>query len=196
MSKEALIHFILEKTGVPPVKAEEMVSGFRDIRFKKGEFILEAGKVSDRYLFLSGGCIRAFTLDLEGNEVTTNFYSPGEVVFEVSSFFQRIPSTEYYQAETECEACFIHYEGLNTAFHTMPHFRDFGRAMLVNGFVKLKERTLSLINEEAEIRYDRLIKTKPDIFKHAPLKHIASYLGITDSSLSRIRRNYTQKQKP
>ncbi|MHB1278434.1 MAG: Crp/Fnr family transcriptional regulator [Bacteroidia bacterium] len=194
MSKVAFVNFICQRTGIPETKAEEIVASFRDIHFEKDEFILEAGKISDRYLFLSQGCIRAYTLDLEGNEVTTNFYTSGDVVFEVSSFFRRIPSSEFYQAETPCEACYIHYQALNEAFHAMPHFRDFGRAMLVNSFADLKERTLALINEEAETRYDRLIRTKPDIFKHAPLKHIASYLGITDSSLSRIRRNYSQKQ--
>lgn len=194
MSRKALIDFILENTGIPLLRAEEIVRPFHTVHIEKGEFILEAGKISDRYLFLSEGCIRAYTLDLEGNDVTTNFYTSGEVVFEVSSFFRRIPSSEFYQAETPCEACYINYVELNEAFHAMPHFRDFGRAMLVNSFSNLKERTLALINEEAEIRYDRLIRTKPNIFKHAPLKHIASYLGITDTSLSRIRRKYQQKQ--
>ena len=75
----------------------------------------------------------------------------------------------------------------------MPEFRDFGRSILVKGFSSLKVRMLSMITETAEQRYDTLLKTNPEIFQHAALKHIATYLGITDTSLSRIRKEYTKK---
>jgi hypothetical protein len=75
----------------------------------------------------------------------------------------------------------------------MHDFRDFGRSILVKGFSSLKIRMLSMITETAEQRYDTMLKTNPEIFQQAPLKHIASYLGITDTSLSRIRKEYTKK---
>jgi len=65
--------------------------------------------------------------------------------------------------------------------------------VLVKGFTELKTRTLSIITETAEDRYEQLLKTNPEIFKHAPLKNIASYLGITDTSLSRIRKEVAKK---
>ena len=65
--------------------------------------------------------------------------------------------------------------------------------ILVKGFIALKERTLSLINQTAEERYASLMNSNPEIFQYAPLKTIASYLGITDTSLSRIRREYQRK---
>jgi hypothetical protein len=75
----------------------------------------------------------------------------------------------------------------------MPEFREFGRTILVNAIGHLKGRALSLVQETAEERYRKLITTNPDIFQHAALKHIASYLGITDTSLSRIRKEYARK---
>lgn len=65
--------------------------------------------------------------------------------------------------------------------------------MLVKSFAVFKKRTLELINKSAEERYENLINTDREVFKYAQLKHIASYLGITDTSLSRIRREYTKK---
>jgi len=82
---------------------------------------------------------------------------------------------------------------LNNLFYSLPEFRDFGRALLAKGFASLKMRMLSVITETAEQRYQTLLKTNPEIFQHTALKHIASYLGITDTSLSRIRKEYQKK---
>ena len=137
--------------------------------------------------------MRSYSLNTEGNEVTTFFYAENRVVFEVSSFFTRTTSKESIQAISDCKGWMINYEQLNMLFHTIPEFREFGRFILVKGITTLKQRMLSMINETAEDRYAMLVKTNPEIFQHAPLKNIASYLGITDSSLSRIRSSYTKK---
>ena len=78
-------------------------------------------------------------------------------------------------------------------FHTIPEFRELARENLVNGFIALKERTLGMINLTAEQRYEHLLKTRPELFQNVPLKHLASYLGVTDTSLSRIRKELAQK---
>ena len=85
------------------------------------------------------------------------------------------------------------WEQLNMLFHSLPEFREFGRSILVKGFTALKNRMLSMITETAEERYAHLLQNKPEIFQHAPLKTIASYLGITDTSLSRIRKELAKK---
>ena len=170
--------------------AEEISKQFANETFAKNEFLLQEGKLANKYFFLEKGFIRSFAYDLEGFDITTNFYSANQVVFEVSSFFQRTPSKENIQCLTECEGCYITYEQLNNLFHALPEFREFGRSILVKGFAALKNRMLSMITETAEERYGRLIQSNPEIFQHAALKHIASYLGITDTSLSRIRREF------
>ena len=85
---------------------------------------------------------------------------------------------------------FIYYEKVNKIFHTVPGFREYGRLKLLEEVVWFKQRTLAVINRSAEERYADLIKDNEGILQNVPLKHIASYLGITDSSLSRIRRNF------
>jgi CRP-like cAMP-binding protein len=108
-------------------------------------------------------------------------------------FFNRTKSRENIQALEDCKGWFITYEQLNYLFHTLPEFRDFGRAILVKGFAALKTRMLSMITETAEQRYHALLSSNPEIFQHAALKHIATYLGITDTSLSRIRKESIKK---
>jgi CRP-like cAMP-binding protein len=193
MSSRKLIQFFKNSNLVSAKAAEEIANTFSAKEITKNSFLLKEGRVSDEYFFLENGFIRAFANDIEGNDVTTNFYSNCQVVFEVSSFFNRTASKENFQAIVDCEGWFITYEQLNNLFHSMHEFRDFGRSILVKGFSSLKIRMLSMITETAEQRYDMLLKTNPEIFQQAALKHIASYLGITDTSLSRIRKEYTKK---
>ena len=193
MNNTSFIQFIQQVQPMSQQKAEEIISHFEQRELAQGEYLIEAGQRSNEYLYLEDGFMRAYTYDVEGNEVTTNFYAANSVVFEVASFFGRTASKEYIQALTPCSGYIVDYESLNQLFHTLPEFREFGRAILVKGFVALKERTLSLINDTAEERYAALLERKPEIFQYAPLKHIASYLGITDTSLSRIRREFQKK---
>ena len=161
---------------------------------KRNEYLFKEGRICNDYYFLENGFIRAFAHDTEGNDVTTNFYAGNQVVFEVSSFFNRTISKENYQALVDCDGWFITYEQLNKLLPSMPEFRDFGRSILVSGFSALKIRMLAMITETAEQRYDILLKTNPEIFRYAALKHIATYLGITDTSLSRLRHVYSKKK--
>ncbi len=193
MNKEKLIEFLQNTNLVSAGKAQQIAGHFSSKIISKNQFLLTEGKISDEYLFLEKGCMRAFAHDTEGNEVTTNFCLPGQIVFEVSSFFNRTRSKENIQALTDCEGWFITYAQLNALFHELPEFREFGRSVLVKGFASLKTRTLSVITETAEGRYAALLKTNPEIFQHAPLKYIASFLGITDTSLSRIRKELSKK---
>ena len=195
MSNLPLIHFI--QSNIPNITVtqnglETIVENFEELHFGKNEMLLKQGKVSD-YFYLAEGFARAFTFDTNGSEITTYFYANGDIIFAAASFYLRSPSTENIQPITDCTVYVTTFEKLNMLFHSVPEFREFGRAMLVKEFVAYKQRTLSMINKSAEERYAHLMATNSNIFQFAQLKHIASYLGITDTSLSRIRREFTKK---
>ena len=173
--------------------AERIAEQFSPKTMEKHAYFLRASHRSREYLFLENGLMRAFAHDVEGNEVTTHFYTPGNVVFEVSSFFNHIPSSENIQALTDCTGWFVSFEQLNHLFHSIPEFREFGRSILVKGYAGLKMRMLSMITQTAEERYAQLLQSSPELLQAAPLKYIASYLGITDTSLSRIRKEFATK---
>ena len=190
MNNSTLVHFLKQ---VPPLNdesANHIAEQFELKELKKGDRFIKAGRVPNEYMFLEKGFIRSYVIDTEGNEVTLNFYSSNNVVFEVASFFQRQPSQESFEATTDCIGWVLTYDKLNSLFHSLPEFREFGRAMLVKGFIAFKLRTLSMINKTAEERYATLLQSNPEIFEHASLKHVASYLGVTDTSLSRIRKAF------
>ena len=194
MTPNATLRGFFQKHGLTLASTiEETEAFFAEKNLQRNELHLKEGRVANEYMILESGFLRAYTHTHLGEEVTTAFYAPGAAVFEVASFFNRVPSKENIQALTNSKGWFITYEQLNHLFHAYPAFREFGRAVLVRGFAALKERMLSAITETAEQRYSHLLQTAPDIFQQAPLKYIASYLGITDTSLSRIRKELAKK---
>jgi CRP-like cAMP-binding protein len=192
--RRKILEAYMQRTSVVSASlVAEIVERFQHKLIARNELQLPVGKIADEYLYLEKGYMRSFAYSTEGDEVTTNFFLPGQMVFEVSSFFNRTKSKEGIQALTDCEGWFLSYEALNDLFHGFPEFREFGRSMLVRGFADLKTRMLSMITETAEERYEQLLKNQPEIFQHASLKNIASYLGITDTSLSRIRKELSKR---
>lgn len=193
MPQQRLLAF-LQSTGLMgAAQAAEIAGSFAPKALAKNELLLQAGQVSDAYYFLDQGVLRAFAYDVDGNDVTTDFYTGGQVVFEVSSFFTRTPSQENMQALTDCAGWCLTYAQLNALFHARPEFREFGRSVLVRGFAALKSRMLTTITAPAAERYEALVRDSPAVLQHAPLRTVASYLGVTDSSLSRIRKGELRK---
>lgn len=188
-----LSHFFQNSNFFSAEQVKEIAQQFSAKTIDKNDLLLREGQVANEYFFLEEGFMRAFVYDVDGKDVTTGFYAPGNIVVEVSSFFNRIPARENIQALNNCKGWYITYEQLNHLFHAFPEFREFGRSVLVKLLTMLKSRTLSMITETAEQRYEHLLKSNPAVFQNAPLKHIASYLGITDTSLSRIRKEYAKK---
>ena len=191
--KEKLLHFLQNSGKINAIKTEEIGNYFDEKEIAKNELFLKEGQINNEYLILEHGFMRAFSFDITGTEITTAFYAGDQPIFEVASFFNRSPSKENIEALASCKGWVISFEKLNMIFHSIPEFREFGRYILVKGFASLKLRMLSLITETAEERYTGLLQFNPEIFQNAPLKYIASYLGVTDTSLSRIRKEMMKR---
>lgn len=191
--RSALAQFFIQSGLVSRPAAAEMAMAFAPLQLERDAYLLREGQVSDSYLYLQEGWLRSYALSPDGSEVTTAIFSDGQPVFEPASFFLRQPARENVQALTACTAWSLTFAGLNELFHTRQEFREFGRSILVRTLVGLKQRTLGMITETAEERYAALLRDRPAVFQHVPLKYIASYLGVTDTSLSRIRREMARK---
>ena len=178
-------------SGVYPMadqRLDVVANCFKYKEVSKHEFLLEEAKYCKLYYFLEEGFARAYTFNTDGEEVTIAFYSSNQIVCELYSFFKLVPAKESIQTLTDCKVWYLTYDEVQHAFHTYPFFREFGRSILVNAYAGLKLRMLAVLQQTAEKRYAELLENTPEIFRHAPLKYIASYLGITDTSLSRIRK--------
>ncbi|MBA6156575.1 Crp/Fnr family transcriptional regulator [Tenacibaculum sp. S7007] len=167
---------------------ELILSGYKKVSFKKGDFIIKQGVIVNSYYLVEKGFLRSFVIDVSGNEVTTNFYLEGSIVLEETSFFLRTPTKEYIQVVEDCELWTKDFDTFQKHFNQSEKYREWGRAHLAQNFFAFKEHSLTIITESATDRYKKMLANNPEIIKKSSLKHIASFLGITDTSLSRIRK--------
>lgn len=180
-----------------PALSEEYLrrlsAAHEEISVSKNEFLLKNGETANEYYILTDGLVRAFVHDYDNNEITTEFFTENDIVIIASSFFQRNPSQENLQAVTECTLLKINYQDFQNLFHQIAGFSAWGSLWFSQQVFGMKQKSLDVIMETASQRYLKLIQEKPQIILNAPLKQVASYLGITDSSLSRIRKEISEK---
>ncbi len=172
---------------------DEVIRAHKKISYKKGDSILREGQTAHHFLVVESGLLHAFVRDYNGNNITTTFFSSGSIVIEVASLFQRIATKENIQVLSDSVCYKIEFEDFQNLFHSLKSFREWGRAWLSNSLFQHKQHSVSVFTDTATERYLTLIKENPEVVKQAPLKHIASYLRITDSSLSRIRKEIAEK---
>ncbi len=162
-------------------------SQYQKIEFAKNDYLIKEGTTANYYYFMEAGFARSYVIDLDGNDISTKFFSSTDIVIDWHSYFLKTKCRENVQAISPCTAWKISFENFMKLSH-IESFREVGRTRLVNNYFELKTHSVSVIADPAKERYLNLLKTKPDIVQNVPLKQIATYLGITDTSLSRIRK--------
>jgi CRP-like cAMP-binding protein len=188
MTDQHFLNNVFGKTDMTKEEKEIAISKFKQVTFEKNSFLLEEGKTANHYWFIQSGFIRSYVIDTEGNDITTNFFSVGDIVIDWPSFFLRNPTRENIQALSDCVCWQLDFETFQELFHSIRNFREQGRTTLVGSYFALKRHSISMIADQAKDRYLRLVKEKPHVVQNVSLKHIATFLGITDTSLSRIRK--------
>ncbi len=168
---------------------QEIISLHTKIVLQKNDFLLEEGKMANAYFLVEAGLIRFYVNDFNGNEITTQFICENEIANEVSSLFQRIPSVQNIQAVTDAIVWKIDFNDFQHLYHSMESVREWGREWMSAQLFQTQQRSIEMITQSASFRYLHLMENRPQIIQQAPLKQIASYLGIADTSLSRIRKD-------
>ncbi|HVI45838.1 MAG TPA: Crp/Fnr family transcriptional regulator [Chitinophaga sp.] len=156
--------------------------------YPAGAFYLKAGEIENYVTFVDRGLVRFYVEDAGGNEVTCGFGFEGWFMCVYSSFYTRNPSRYYGETLTETHVWRIHYNDMQRAFDQLKVAERIGRLATEQMLMIKSERELSFLIKSAEERYLDLIGKAPHLFKYVPLKHLASYIGVTPQALSRIRK--------
>lgn len=164
-----------------------LFSKFRRVEYAKGDIIIAAEKISGEVFLIESGLMRAYFWDAKGNEVTQFFGLEGDLFASMFCYFKGEPAYMQYEAvsdmvmhsidRTEIEALCRQNLGISNLF----------RIICIEQLYCLERRCKIFGKDDALSRYLSLINARPQIVKEVPLKHIASYLGITQQSLSRLR---------
>lgn len=163
-----------------------LIQNLKSIEVSKKDFILKHGHVCYNIYFISKGLIRCFYLK-EEKEVCSWFMKEHDVIVSVESFFNQSLSYESIQALEDCSLYYLSYNELQYMYNTFPDFNFIGRIVTEKYYQLSEQRLYSLRMQRAAEKYSYLMITFPEIIQRVPSKYIASYLSITEETLSRIR---------
>ena len=159
----------------------------------KKEFLLKAGKISHNLCFIQKGLMRAYYL--KGNtEVSAWFMTDGDFIVSIESFYEQKESYESIQALEDTEMFYIDYDELEYIYKHFLEFNYIGRVITIKYLTLWAKQLFSIRNQTAEERYLWLLANRPEIILRVPAKYIASYLDITEVTLSRIKNNIAKKR--
>ncbi len=158
----------------------------KKISLQKGEIIINIDERCEQLFFVEKGLLRGYYFD-EDKEITNWFSQEEEFATCFYSFIANKPSFEIIQALEDCELIQLNYTSLQDLYNKFPETERIGRMITESYYIKLEERILNLQFKTAKERYQKLSSTKPSLLQRASLGQIASYLGITQETLSRIR---------
>lgn len=189
MDKSSINNYFHSLFSIKDEVVEKITDTFKPFKLKANDILLNQNTISTKTYFLEKGYVRSYLLNEDNEEITTTMYAVPCFVNDFLSFFRQQPTKEIYQAVTDCTFWETGLENVQYNFHNVPEFREFSRLLFVLNYHNIHDRLIEMASQKASTRYSNLMKKDPDIFQHVPLKIIASYLGIKDSSLSRIRRD-------
>jgi CRP-like cAMP-binding protein len=158
----------------------------RILVLEKPDVLVKEGQYADKAYFLIKGCARAFYLK-DGKDISDWFAFEGDFICSINSFFLNIPSPhaiELLEPALLLELSREHVQALSDQYHD---FEKLLNKVVVKTLLQLQQRVVSIQFETAHQKFENLLKITPDIVQRVPLTHIASYLGITLETLSRIR---------
>lgn len=159
----------------------------------KGAFLLEEGKVCRSIWFLEEGAVRMYELR-DGNEQTTHFFLAPAFFTVYHSLLTGAPSELFIKAEEDCRLQVLPFTALSALYRQSHALERIGRIMAELNFMAEFNRRRMHLNMDALQRYEQLEASQPEVFQRFQLKDIATYLGITAVSLSRLRRYRTKKE--
>lgn len=171
---------------VSPDLHEHLLDKLKLVILSKKGFLLKEGRICKNIYFINKGLARCFYIK-EDKEVSSWFMKEGDLIISVESYFKQQPSYENIQAIEECELFSLSYEELHVIYHKFPEFNFIARVLTEKYYTLSEQRLFSLRMQRASERYAHLMNHFPEIIQRVPSTFIASYLGITLETLSRIK---------
>ena len=184
---EDLINKIKSSTTLSSKAEEYVVSIAKEKSVSKGDVLIRQGQAVKNTYFVKDGCLRAYCIDKNGKEHTLQFAIKNWWISDFMAIYNNELSTLTIECITDSNIIEFNAEKLNGIYSIFPEFEAFQRKNLERHVVSLHKRILNQLQLTAPERYDLFLKQYPDIEQYTPNYHIASYLGITQQSLSRIR---------
>lgn len=184
--------YLKERASLTSEQLDEIHAVTINKRLRKRQYLLQEGNVCHYNCFVAKGCLRLYRVGEDGVEHILRFAVENWWISDQESYNNGIPSKNNIDALEDSELLLIEKNDFNHIVHNFPNFRTFKDALKARSFDVSQNRIMSNISDTAEEKYKNFIKSYPDISNRVPLHMIASFLGVSRETLSRIRNQFTK----
>jgi CRP-like cAMP-binding protein len=184
---EQLTRYIRSQIKVSDEESATILSFFKPLELKKNELLVTHGQTSQRTFFVGKGCLRIFFVNEEGQDATRYFAFENQFATALVSFITGDPSEEFIEAAEKSELLYITHKDFYHLLEIIPQWEKFYRYYLENAYVNNTKRLMSFLTQDAVEKYRQLLNENPIIVKRLPNKMVASYLNISQETLSRLK---------
>jgi CRP-like cAMP-binding protein len=160
-------------------------------KVSKGKFLLKPGEYCKDYYYIHKGILRSY-IKYGEKEITIWINPEGEITTSIRSIAGSRVSDEYIQVIENAEMVIIPFDAMRELYETFPEMNRVGRMLLEEYYAASEERVYIARIPNAQARYQHFINSRPELLNRIPLKYVASYLGITLETLSRLRAKKTR----
>jgi CRP/FNR family transcriptional regulator, anaerobic regulatory protein len=188
----SLSHHIQSAFNVSPDETARILAFFKPLDLKKNEYFLKADQFSHYLGFIQSGLLREY-LCYDGREVTKWISGPGYFAVDLASFLFGKTARVSMQALTDCQMFVLSKTDYGKIAQVVPKWPEIEKMFIARCFTVLEDRVVSHLSMSAEERYHAFFQYNPDLFNQVPLQYLASMLGMTPETFSRIRKKRSQR---
>ncbi len=187
-----IISLIFKDVSFSKEEINLILNKLESVSFKKGETLLKANQTVTNQYYVKNGCLRTYFMDKSGKEHTIQFAIKDWWISDYTAFFSSKKAIMTIECIQDTELYIISRKNMEKLYLEIPKLETFFRKKMEKSFASFQKRIIASLSESAKERYISFIKTYPNIEQLIKNYHIASYLGITTESLSRIRKEITE----
>ncbi|MDM8159671.1 Crp/Fnr family transcriptional regulator [Labilibaculum sp. K2S] len=189
---EYLIRHIENYTKLSEYEKENILLFVKKRHFDKNEIVFTEGKIANEIYFVTKGCVRLF-YNVDGKDRTAFFYTDGQFICAGESYTYNVPARENYQAIENTEIYIFDKTNIEKLLEISPKFELIARIATENELIVCQRIIASFVTKSAEERYIELLETNGELFQRVPQQYIASFLGVSPETLSRIKKRVLAK---
>ncbi len=183
-----LLYYFNKWSAITKEEEATILSAFVPVTIKKRKDLLVSGQTCNYLYFITQGCLRSFYINSKGIEHIYQIRMDNSWISDLESFFSQSPAKYNIEAIEDSNMLRISHEQFEQLLIKIPRLERYFRILFQKAYINALNRLNATMWETAMDRYNEMLKENPEIFQRVPLVYIASYLGITPESLSRIRR--------